>query len=31
MKIQILKTASSRKPSSYCEVMIDEPPMMSKK
>lgn len=31
MKIQVLKTVSSRKPSSYCEIMVDEPPMMPKK
>ena len=31
MKIKVLKTASSRKPSSYCDIMIDEPPMVAKK
>ena len=31
MKIKVLKTASSRKPSSYCDIMVDEPPMVSKK
>ena len=31
MKITVLKTVSSRKPSSYCEIMIDEPPMTPKK
>ena len=27
MKIQIVKKASSRKPSGYCEMYVDEPPM----
>ena len=31
MKIKVLKTASSRKPTAYCQVMMDEPPMMPKK
>ena len=31
MKIKVLKPASSRKPSAYCQVMMDEPPMMPKK
>jgi hypothetical protein len=31
MKIKVLKTVSSRKPSAYCEVVMDEPPMMPKK
>jgi hypothetical protein len=31
MKIKVLKTASSRKPSAYCEVVMDDPPMMPKK
>ena len=31
MKITVLKTASSRKPVSYCQVMSDDPPMMPKK
>jgi hypothetical protein len=31
MKIKVLKTVSSRKPSSYCDIMVDEPPMMPKK
>ena len=31
MKIQVLKTVSSRKPSAYCEILVDEPPMMPKK
>lgn len=31
MKIKVLKTVSSRKPSAYCDVVVDEPPMMPKK
>jgi hypothetical protein len=31
MKITVLKTVSSRKPSAYCEVIMDDPPMMPKK
>lgn len=31
MKIKVLKTASSRKPSAYCDIIVDEPPMMPKK
>jgi hypothetical protein len=31
MKIKVLKTASNRKPCSYCEMIVDEPPMMPKK
>jgi hypothetical protein len=31
MKIKVLKTASSRKPSAYCDIIMDEPPMMPKK
>jgi hypothetical protein len=30
MKITIVKKASSRKPSGYCEMYIDEPPMNKK-
>jgi hypothetical protein len=30
MKIKIVKKASSRKPSGYCEMFIDEPPMNKK-
>lgn len=30
MKIKIVKKASSRKPSGYCEMYIDEPPMNQK-
>jgi hypothetical protein len=30
MKIKIVKKASSRKPSGYCEFFIDEPPMDKK-
>ena len=30
MKIKVLKTASSRKPSGYCTEFIDEPPMNKK-
>ena len=31
MKIKVLKIASSRKPSAYCDIVVDEPPMMPKK
>ena len=31
MMIKVLKTVSSRKPSAYCEIVVDEPPMMPKK
>ena len=31
MKIKIVKKASSRKPSGYCDFYIDEPPMNVKK
>jgi len=31
MKIKVLKTVSSRKPSAYCDIVVDEPPMMPKK
>jgi len=27
MKIKIVKKASSRKPSGYCQMYVDEPPM----
>ena len=30
MKIKIVKKASSRKPSGYCEFFVDEPPMNKK-
>ena len=30
MKITIVKKATSRKPSGYCELFIDEPPMNKK-
>jgi hypothetical protein len=31
MKIQIIKSAtSSKKPSGYCDMMVDEPPMNKK-
>ena len=30
MKITIVKKATSRKPSGYCELYIDEPPMNKK-
>jgi hypothetical protein len=31
MKIQIIKKAtSSKKPSGYCDMMVDEPPMNKK-
>ena len=30
MKIKVVKSASSKKPSGYCEMWIDEPPMNKK-
>jgi hypothetical protein len=30
MKIKIVKKASSRKPSGYCDYFVDEPPMDKK-
>ncbi|MCU1383964.1 MAG: hypothetical protein JWL71_2661 [Acidobacteria bacterium] len=30
MKIKVLKTASIRKPSGYCECFVDEVPMNKK-
>jgi hypothetical protein len=30
MKIMIIKKASSKKPSGYCEYFVDEPPMDKK-
>jgi hypothetical protein len=30
MKIKIVKKASSKKPSGYCDFWIDEPPMNKK-
>ena len=30
MKIKIVKKASSRKPSGYCDFYVDEPPMNKK-
>jgi hypothetical protein len=30
MKVQIVKKASSKKPSGYCEWWVDEPPMNKK-
>jgi hypothetical protein len=30
MKIKIVKKASSKKPSGYCDFFIDEPPMNKK-
>jgi hypothetical protein len=30
MKITIVKKATSRKPSGYCDLFIDEPPMNKK-
>jgi hypothetical protein len=30
MKIKVLKKASNRKPSGYCDLYIDEPPMNKK-
>ena len=31
MKIKVVKKASSRKPSGYCDFFLDEPPMNIKK
>jgi hypothetical protein len=30
MKVQIVKKASSKKPSGYCEWWVDDPPMNKK-
>jgi len=30
MKIKVVKKASSKKPSGYCDMYIDEPPMNKK-
>jgi hypothetical protein len=30
MKITIVKKATSRKPTGYCDLFIDEPPMNKK-
>ena len=30
MKIKVVKKASSRKPSGYCDYYIDEPPLDKK-
>ena len=30
MKIKVLKKASNRKPSGYCDMYVDEPPMNKK-
>ena len=30
MKIKVLKKASNRKPTGYCDMYIDEPPMNTK-
>jgi hypothetical protein len=30
MKIKVLKKASSKKPSGYCDYWVDEPPMNKK-
>jgi hypothetical protein len=30
MKITIVKKATSRKPSGYCDMFLDEPPMNKK-
>ena len=30
MKIRVIKTKASAKPSGYCAVMIDDPPMNKK-
>jgi len=30
MKIKVLKKASNRKPSGYCDLFVDEPPMNKK-
>jgi hypothetical protein len=31
MKIIIVKKATNRKPTGYCDMWLDEPPMVSKK
>lgn len=31
MKIKVVKKASSKKPSGYCDWFLDEPPMNIKK
>jgi hypothetical protein len=31
MKIKVVKKASNRKPSGYCDIYLDEPPMNIKK
>ena len=30
MKIKVVKTASNKKPSGYCDTWIDDPPMNKK-
>jgi hypothetical protein len=30
MKIKVLKKASSKKPSGYCDYWVDDPPMNKK-
>jgi hypothetical protein len=30
MKIKVLKKASNRKPTGYCDMYVDEPPMNKK-
>ena len=30
MKIKVIKKASNRKPSGYCDLFVDEPPMNKK-
>ena len=30
MKIKVVKKASSKKPSGYCDFFVDEPPMDKK-
>lgn len=30
MKIKVLKKASNRKPTGYCDMYLDEPPMNKK-
>ena len=30
MKIKVLKKASNRKPTGYCDMYLDEPPMNQK-
>ncbi len=30
MKVKVVKTASNKKPSGYCEYWIDDPPMNKK-